>query len=611
MADIDDFFGKASIDNNYAIATTVKTTRTAGVTVLEAFDLSKFTDDTPVFFVTYKKTTDPLDPTEVIVSDLVSYKALVNTGANTLTNIDVAPGYTDIGNDVGDFIECIPTSYWVNNLIDGIFVGHNPDGTFKTSAVKAALGITSDPTGGWSVLNAGTAPTVASGYNKGNKSFDLTFAGVDLTNTLSSGMRFRVERGTTAPTQCMDLERSSSQFAQDTTVSGISSTDDITCEAWVKLESYPGVAQGVVTRYNGTSGFEFRIGSTGTVDIVGFNAGASNFRIVNSNQSIPLGEWVHIAGTLDMSGWTAATNKIYINGVDVPALLTSSGSNPTAFIQAGNLQVGASNGGSFFDGKIADVRLWSDIRTETEIRDNMNQQLTGSETNLVGYWQLDGDLNDSTANANHMAGSGGAVATDVDNPMNDTEYAIIQSVTYSAPDTTINVFTGKAGAIPNLTLTSPYYSTQKTPFGFPASRGNWRVESIFRSTQTKSIPAVDTWAPSNSKLTVGMGAWRVGFEGAFLLESTVAGNRAGNILMSNTTINPPTNGIENIPLSGYMYEQSGNFAYKWLYVDSYHELAAQDTYTLTAQITNATGIETWSVKGDSTSVTMFAENGYL
>lgn len=132
---INDLFGKASLDTEYAIATTVKTARAAGASVLEAFDLSKFADDTPVFVVTYKKVTDP-ETGDITVSELRSWKALVNTGANTLTNLTIAPGYTDdLGNDEGDFIECIPTSYWVNSLIDGIRTSLNPDGTVKDDAV--------------------------------------------------------------------------------------------------------------------------------------------------------------------------------------------------------------------------------------------------------------------------------------------------------------------------------------------------------------------------------------------------------------------------------------------------------------------------------------------
>ena len=131
MAEITDFFGKASIDTNYAQATTVKTARTPGETVLAAFDLSKFAPDTPVFFVTYQKEVNPTT-NEVTIVNQTSWKALVNPGINTLTNLELAPGYTDVGNDVGDYVECIPTSYWGNSLVNGLSVSLNPDGTLKS-----------------------------------------------------------------------------------------------------------------------------------------------------------------------------------------------------------------------------------------------------------------------------------------------------------------------------------------------------------------------------------------------------------------------------------------------------------------------------------------------
>ena len=139
MADITDKFGKASIETNYALATTVKTARTVGESVLACYDLSRFSQSTPVFFVTYKKTTDPTT-NEVTVTNQTSWKALVNPDNNTLTNLTLAPGYVDIGNDIGDFVECIPTSYWGNELIAGIEVHANPDGSLKVTAIKDALG---------------------------------------------------------------------------------------------------------------------------------------------------------------------------------------------------------------------------------------------------------------------------------------------------------------------------------------------------------------------------------------------------------------------------------------------------------------------------------------
>lgn len=149
MAEITDYFGKASVDDDHSVATTVSADRTAGVTVLSGFDLSTFTEDTPVFFITYTKTTDPLTG-DVSVTDLTSWKGLVNSGASTITNLTVAPGYTDTGNTEGQFIECIPTSYWENQLVDGIQQEHNPDGTHSdvtaTSVSTDTLIVTSGTT---------------------------------------------------------------------------------------------------------------------------------------------------------------------------------------------------------------------------------------------------------------------------------------------------------------------------------------------------------------------------------------------------------------------------------------------------------------------------------
>lgn len=179
MASINDLFGKASVDDDVAIATTVIAIRNPGATVLEAFDLSKFADDTPVFVVTYKKTTDPI--TDVVsITDLVSYKALVNTGANTLTNLTVAPGYVDGGNAEGDFMECIPTSYWVNSLIEGLLVSLAPDGTIKATRPKFITSI--DDTNGNELIKL---VATASAVN------ELTLAnaatGTDPTFTASGG----------------------------------------------------------------------------------------------------------------------------------------------------------------------------------------------------------------------------------------------------------------------------------------------------------------------------------------------------------------------------------------------------------------------------------------
>lgn len=128
-------FGKASADNKKAEATTVKTARQPGESVLSCFDLSSFSTTHPVFFVTYKKIPDPDNAKEVKIINETSWQAKVNPDNNTLTNLTLAPGYTDIGNEVGDCVECIPTAFWANSLIDGLNQTLDNNGKIKPGAI--------------------------------------------------------------------------------------------------------------------------------------------------------------------------------------------------------------------------------------------------------------------------------------------------------------------------------------------------------------------------------------------------------------------------------------------------------------------------------------------
>ena len=137
MVAITDKFGKASAPDAYAPATTVKNVKNAGESTLSAYDLSKFDDTVPLFFITYKKTTHP-ETGATIRLNQAGWKGLVNKDSNTITNLVLAPGYTDPGQAPGDYIEAIPTSFWANELVDGILVSHNQDGSLKNNVVSTA-----------------------------------------------------------------------------------------------------------------------------------------------------------------------------------------------------------------------------------------------------------------------------------------------------------------------------------------------------------------------------------------------------------------------------------------------------------------------------------------
>lgn len=369
--------------------------------------------------------------------------------------------------------------------------------------------------------------SVASGYNKGNRSFELTVP-TDLTSLLSPGMRLKLDRSVAAPTQCADLSGTSQYFSK-AAPTGVTFTDDFTVEAWVKADSYTSFSS-ILTRVGtpGTNGFRFFLTSSGQVQLDAFLS-SGNSRGRRSIQAVPLGKWVHVAVTLDMSGNTGVA---YIDGIAVPSETANNGT-ATSLTQSGSLVIGAQAAASFFPGEIQDVRLWSTVRTGTEIRDNMYQQLTGTETNLVGYWKLNGDANDSTTNANNLTASGGAGFV-TDSAMHDTEYGIITKVAYSAPNSTITVFTPSGYGIPNMALTAPFYSTQKVPFGFPAESNLWSVISLIGG-GSRAV-AVQTWYTiDNFRLSVPLGAWDLGYDVMAGQSNTSAGIQAIKATLSTST----------------------------------------------------------------------------
>lgn len=449
----------------------------------------------------------------------------------------------------------------------------------------------SNASDGWVSLSGVTSLSTVSGYNHGNREYELT-ASTDLTAVLSPGMRLKVTRATSPPTQCADLEASSSQYASKTSPAGLTFTDDFTCEAWIKPESY--TLGGIVARRNGsTEGWCFRINADGAIALIGLRI-ASNNKSVTTDQAVPLGQWTHVAATFDMS---ASTGTTYFDGVSVPNTISTTGT-ASALVQGTTaLVVGAeqSAGTNTFDGKIADVRVWSAIRTATQIKDNMNQQLVGDETNLVAYFKLNGDLNDSTSNANNLTGQAGAVATNADNPMNSTEYAIVTKVS----STLVTVFTGIQYNIPNATLSNIYYSHAKTPFGFSASKDIWTVSSVLVTNRARTNTA---YGSLTDYLVVPIGAWELSIQGVVeILTDASTSTRFAFVTLSSdasTETNPDTTIVAVSKAEGTSTQGGGATARAVDYIN----LSSQTTYTLLGKAISAGTLNLFSSTAQPTLV---------
>jgi len=357
------------------------------------------------------------------------------------------------------------TAEQYNGAIDAILaqVNGNLDSTNIASVSGADItAATIPPTAMNAAANQGWIPlTNAFAYsaNNGNKEFVLTYSS-DLTSVLSVGMKLKIPRSITPATTCMAFASASSQYASNSSPSGISFTGACTCEAWIYPTSYGGSnAQGIISRFGGTNGFLLALGEQGQIQ---FNASSTTYQ--QSYQSVSLNQWTHVAAT-----FSSGTIVIYINGIIVPSYLTGSG---TSITQSGSLQVGAYNSSNYFNGYISEARIWAQAQSQSQIQQYMYNNCVGTETGLVACFEGNSVWTDKTSNANTLTAAAGAINNQTGNPFNATEYAfILTNPTYSTGTTTIKV-KGVGGGIPNQTLGTPSYSTTSMPYGWPSVSSN-------------------------------------------------------------------------------------------------------------------------------------------
>lgn len=537
-----------------------------------------------------------------------TFVGVKDVGADQFIDCIWTEGNTAVGHDAGATIIDYDSATHYNLLSEAMQLIMNQDGTLKDDPIRTALGLSDASNDGWEVFPY--TFTVSSGYNKGQNEYDLTVANQNVTSLLSPGMRLRLERSTTAPTQCADFESSSSQYASKATPAGITFTDDFTAEAWVKPEAHTAAAATIIARRNAsTDGFQFRLEANGQVSIFGLRIAANN-RIVSSVYSLSMGKWSHVAASMDNS---ANSHAIYINGVSVNVTNTTTGTI-TAIVQqaATPLVVGAyATGTEPFDGKMCEVRLWSAVRTATEIRDNMNQVLVGNETNLVAYFPFNGNFEDSTANNNDLTASGGVIATNTDNPFLDTQYAIVTKVAYSAPHTTVTVTTGNAHLIPNMTLNSPHYSVQKVPYGFPAGKNKWFFEAISYNLSVITLGTSYTAPSYAEKLAVPTGAWDVSLQCLGRIDSAAASTRTavGTLSSDGST---ETNKSLTFCVGRDGESATTANAYANISVADSVEVSTQTNFSLLCKVPNTANVTSTNIDGDNEQATLIrAECAYL
>ena len=177
-----------------------------------------------------------------------------------------------------------------------------------------------------------------------------------------------------------------------------------TAELWYKRTGNNGAMNFTNNALNNVAGnWSLRLGQWNNKNKLGITkySGASGSGDFYVNSSTTIGAWEHVA-------WTYQDNvvTIYKNGISQGTL------NQTG-AQLMWKYIGKSVGSIY--GEVDEIRFWDDKRTATEIKDNMFNELSGNESNLIAYYKMTDEsgntVSDNSSNSNNGTITGASWVT--------------------------------------------------------------------------------------------------------------------------------------------------------------------------------------------------------
>jgi hypothetical protein len=166
------------------------------------------------------------------------------------------------------------------------------------------------------------------------------------------------------------------------------SLSDFTIEAWIKVSPQAGFRRIIRKTAENELRQNYTLGIHEGKAFVAFDRIESNgFAYVEGSISVDDDEWHFLSGTFNLA---SGELKIYVDGIlDSTTITTFIPMTSTETLKIGAAAV--TNTTQRLAGKIDEVRIWNTTRSISQIQNTMNAPLTGSETGLVGYWDMNRD----------------------------------------------------------------------------------------------------------------------------------------------------------------------------------------------------------------------------
>lgn len=296
----------------------------------------------------------------------------------SLPRLVAVPGASDVGNS--------PPSASATTSVSGLAVDFTDTSTDSDGTVSSWSWDFGDGSTSASQNPSHTYPST------GSYTWELIVADDDGARGRTTGT---VTVTGTANTHSLLLD-GSTQYLKVADTAALEPGSAFSLELWAKITSY-GTETVYANKWDGAGNNAVLIQCNGTTTYLYISGDGSTTGYQATWTAAPAtGAWHHVAVTYDSS----AGGKLYIDAVDQGApsetgspLAVYNGSAPWTF---GCFKDG---GGRFLNGKIDDLRIWSDARTATEISNHYQQELTGAETGLALYAALDNNYTDRGPNA--------------------------------------------------------------------------------------------------------------------------------------------------------------------------------------------------------------------
>ena len=190
------------------------------------------------------------------------------------------------------------------------------------------------------------------------------------------------------------------------------------------------------------------------------------------------------------------------------------------------------------------------------------------------------------------------------------KYFIITGVsTYSGGNTTITVYGGTDYDLANAAITSPYYSTQKAPQGFPLSPIKWTVKTTSTDSYATATPTANTWYTyANLVISVPIGVWKLGYQANVGVDgSSVTG------VIVQATLSTANNSESDTEFTCFTRSEgaSGNITLNtFVSKEKYVSISSKTSYYLLNK-TASTGIANITFPGGNGNNLIMAVSAYL